>query len=508
MFSKRLLNMLICVLASAGILKAQRIVYSEPDRDDNRRMNFEVIGKVNGNFLVYKNIRTKNWVTLFDNDMKEISKVEQDYLPNDRLINIDFFPYNDFFYAIYQYQKRNTVYCEAVRINGNGKKISEVMELDTSHIGFAANNKIYSVISSEDKSKIMVFKINSRNKERYLVTTNLFDDSLRLLKRSTLTMNMEDHNEYLDEFNVDNSGDFVFTKFYRQNNDNISRAAMVIKPANADSFFIKDLDIEKKYLDELHIKVDNYNNRYFLTSFYYKERRGNIEGFYFYVWDKQTSQPSMEQTVILGEELRKDARGDANLKMAFNDYFIRNIIVKKDGGFIIGSEAFYTTSRYNSWNRWDYLYGSPFLSPLDYYYYTPYYNSLWYRSRFYNNSQNVRYHADNIVILSFDKNGKLQWNNVISKEQYDDETDDLISYQLMNTGGQLHFLFNMEERRINLLNDYTVAPGGEINRNPTLKNLDKGFEFMAKYGKQVSSHQMIIPCLYRNNICFARIEFN
>jgi hypothetical protein len=282
----------------------------------------------------------------------------------------------------------------------------------------------------------------------------------------------------------------------------------VIKYAQADSFFIKDLNIENRYLDELHIKVDNYNKRYFLTSFYYKERRGNIDGFYFYVWDKETNKAEMENTVTFGDELRRDARGESNIKMAFNDYFIRNIIIKKDGGFIIGSEAFYTTSRYNSWNRWDYLYGSPFYSPYDYYYYSPYYNSLWYRSRFYNSQQNVRYHADNIVILSFDKDGRLQWNNVIAKDQYDDETDDLISYQLMNTGGQLHFLFNMEERRINLLNDYAVSPDGEINRNPTLKNLDKGFEFMAKYGKQVSARQMIVPCLYRNSICFAKIEYN
>ncbi|TMI90343.1 MAG: hypothetical protein E6H06_17530 [Bacteroidetes bacterium] len=508
MVRKRLLFVLICGFAVGSILRAQKIVYSEPDRDDNRRMNFDVVGKVSGNFLVYKNIRNRNWITLFDNNMKAITKVEQAYLPNDRLINIDFFPYNDFFYAIYQYQKRNTVYCEAVKLDGSCKKLSDAIELDTTHIGFAANNKIYSVISSEDKSKIMVFKINSKNRERYLITTSLFDDSLHLLKKSALSMPMEDHNDYLDEFNVDNDGDFVFTKFSRQNSDMISRAAMVIKSAQADSFFIKDIDIEKRYLDELHVKVDNFNKRYFLTSFYYKERRGNIDGFYFYVWDKQTATPEMENIVSFGDELRRDARGDANLKMAFNDYFVRNIIIKKDGGFIIGSEAFYTTSRYNSWNRWDYLYGSPFMSPLDYYYYSPYYNSLWYRSRFYNNPQNVRYHADNIVILSFDKTGKLQWNNVIAKEQYDDETDDLISYQLMNTGGQLHFLFNMEERRINLLNDYTVAPGGEINRNPTLKNLDKGFEFMAKYGKQVSSHQMIIPCLYRNNICFAKIDFN
>jgi hypothetical protein len=268
-----------------------------------------------------------------------------------------------------------------------------------------------------------------------------------------------------------------------------------------------DLGIEKKFLDEVHVKVDNIHKRYFLASFYYKERRGNIDGFYYCVWNKLSGKTEMENAITFGDELRRDAKGDANLKMAFNDYFIRNIIVKKDGGFVIGSEAFYTTSRYNTWNRWDYLYGSPYYSPYDYYSYSPYYNSSWYRSR-YSNAQNVRYHADNIVILSFDKDGNLQWNNVISKEQFDDDTDDLISYQLMNTGTQVHLLFNMEERRVNLLNDYTVTPGGQISRNPTLKNLDKGFEFMAKYGKQVSAHQMIFPCLYRNTVCFAKIEFN
>jgi hypothetical protein len=507
MFRKGLLFLLVGVLIISSAI-GQKIVYSEPDKDDSRRMDFEVVGKIGGNFLVYKNIRNKNWITVFDNSMKAIAKVEQTYIPNDHFINVDFFPYNEFCYAIYQYQKKNVVHCVAVKIDGNGKKISELIELDTTHVGFSANDKIYSAISSEDRSKIMVFKINSKNKERYLITTNLFDDSLRIQKRTVMVMPMEDRNEYLDEFYVDNEGDMVFTKFYRQNSDIVSRASMVIKQAQADSFLVKDLDIEKRYLDELHIKVDNFNKRYFLTSFYYKERRGNVDGFYFLIWNKEAASVDMERTVVFGDELRKEARGDANIKMAFNDYFIRNIITKRDGGFIIGSEAFYTSSRYNSWNRWDYLYGSPFYNPFDYYSYSPYYNSMGYRSRYYGSSQNVRYHADNIVILSFDKEGQLQWNNVISKGQYDDNTDELISYQLMNTGGLLHFLFNMEEKRANLLNDYTVAPGGDINRNPTLKNLDKGFEFMAKYGKQVSAHQMIIPCLFRNSICFAKIDFN
>lgn len=486
---------------------AQKIVYSEPEKDDSRRMDFEIIGKVSGNFLVYKKIRSKAYVAVLNQDMEQIGKEEQDYLPDDRLINVDFFPYSDFSYVVYQYQRRNVVYCDVVKIDGTGKKASDVISLDTTHIGFAANNKIYSTITSEDKSKIMVFKINSRNKSRFVITTLLFDDKLNLSKRSVFTMPMEEHNDYLDEFNVDNEGDLVFAKFNRNNNETINSTNLIWKQANSDT--VTNIDVPQKdiLLDEIHIKVDNVNKRYFLTSFYYKQKRGNIEGFYFYVWDKQTKYPVLENSVVLGDELRKEARGDANTKMAFNDYFIKNIIIKKDGGFLINTESFYTTSRYGSWNRWNYLYGMPY-SSWDYYsVYSPYYSTWWWRSR-YDNSQNVRYHADNVTILSFDKNGTMQWSNVIHKEQFDDDGDDRISFQLANTGGQLHYIFNMDEKRTLLLNDFTLAPDGQINHNPTLKNLDRGYEFLPKYGKQVSYNQVIIPCFFRNYICFAKIEFN
>jgi hypothetical protein len=318
---------------------------------------------------------------------------------------------------------------------------------------------------------------------------------------------MEEREDFLDEFNVDNDGDFVFAKFNRNNNETINSTNLVWKKADEDT--ITNIEVPHKdiLLDELHVKIDNVNKRYFLTSFYYKQKRGNIEGFYFYVWDKQTQLPALQNSVVLGDQLRKEARGDANMKMAFNDYFIKNVIVKKDGGFLINTESFYTTSRFNSWNRWNYLYGMPY-STYDYYTtYSPYYSTWWWRSR-YDNAGNMRYHADNVTILSFDKEGKLQWSNVIHKEQYDDDGDDRISFQLANTGGQLHYIFNMDEKRTLLLNDFTLSPSGQISHNPTLKNLDRGYEFLPKYGKQVSATQVIIPCFFRNYICFAKIEFN
>ncbi|MGE5518855.1 MAG: hypothetical protein ACM3VS_02930 [Candidatus Dadabacteria bacterium] len=503
-FCKLLTSVLFLLTTISGF--TQKIVYSEVDNDDSRRMTFEIIGKVSGNFLVYKNNRNKNFISVYNNEMEQIGKEEQEYL-TDRVINIDFIPYPDFAYLVYQYQKKNVIYCEAVKVDGNGKKISDIISLDTTHIGFAANNKVYSTINSEDKSKIIIFKINSRNKSNYIVTSLLFDQKLDLLNRSRFDMPMEEYHDYLDEFNVDNDGDFVFTKFNRNTNETINNTALIWKPAMADTFSSINVQDEKVFFDEPHIKVDNYNKRYFITSFYYTKRRGNIEGFYFYAWDKQTKQPTLNNSLVLGEELRSEAKGDdANIKTAFNDYFIRNIIIKKDGGFVINTESYYTTSRYNSWNRLNYLYGMP-LSMYDYYSpYSPYYNSWYWRYR--DNNQNVRFHANNITILSFDKNGALQWNSVVHKDQYDDQSEERISYQTMNTGGQLHYLFNIDEKAALLLNDFTLSPDGELNHNPTLKNLDRGYEFMPKYGKQVSSYQMILPCYYRNNICFAKIEFN
>lgn len=505
---KSLLTILVLVFACNAVT-AQKIVYSEPDKDDSRRMDFEIAGKIGGNFLIYKNTRGKNWITVLNNDMQELDRVEQDYVPdNDRMINVDFFPYQDFCYMVYQYQKKNVVYCMASKIGPDGKKFGNLFQIDTTHLGFAANNRIYSVLSSEDKSKIIVFKINSRNRHNYIMTSLLMDQNLTLLKRSVMSLPMEERNDYINDFFIDNDGDLVFSKFFRTSNDNISKAAFVVKHAMADTLIFKELKIEKTWLDEIHIKVDNYNKRYILTSFYFNERRGNIDGIYFYVWDKKTQQPYIEKAVEFASEFRKEARGDASVKMAFNDYFIRDIITRRDGGFIIAGECYYTTSRFNNWNRWDYLYGSPYMNSFNNnYYYSPFFSNYYMRTRMGGNSA-MRFHADNIAVLSFDGEGTPEWSNIIGKSQYDDESDDLISYEIMNTGGQIHFLYNQQERRSNLLSDYSISPAGEVTRNPTLKNLDKGYEFMPKYAKQVSARQMIVPCLYRNYICFAKIDYS
>jgi hypothetical protein len=490
--------------------QVQQILYSDPEREDGQRTNFEIIGKINGNFLIFKNNNSSNAISIYNTDMKLLNRAELSFMP-ERYINVDFIAYPDYFYIIYEYQHKNIVHISAVKLDGQCKKLGEPVELDTTQIGFAANNKIYTTIASEDKHRILVFKINSKNPKSYLFTMFLFDQDLGLIDRHRTGLPMEDKNELFSDFLVDNEGEMVFAKYERSgSNDYVSKVSVVTRPPMSDSFLIRDLGTGDRILDEIKIKVNNHSKQFILTGFYYQQRRGNIEGVYSVLWDKATNSKAGEKALPFPEDLRAVAKSsDASLKMAFNDFFIKHIVTERDGGFMLVSESLYTTSGASSFNRWDYYspaYGGPVYGAGAY---NPYYNPYGPYGRT-NYGVSTRYHAENILVLNFDKNGGLEWSSVIPKSQFNDGSENTISTEMFNTGGEIHFLFNQYEKGVGthtLLADQSVSPDGKVSRYPTLKNLDKGYQFMPRYGKQVSGWEAIVPCLYKNYLCFAKIDF-
>lgn len=506
---------MILAFCLAGISAyTQKINYSEPEREDTRRTNFEIIGRVGGNFLVFKNNRGENDISVYDYNMKLLNRVHHTD-PNDRWINVDFVSYPDFAWMVYQLQRKNMVYCYAVKIDGNGKRLTNPIELDTTRIGWSASNKIYSLIFSEDKQQIMLFKINNRDPSNFLITTLLFDAQMQLRYKHHIGIPMEERNEYFTDFLIDNEGDFVFAKFVRRSgSDYTSDVVLVTKKSDQESFRQYPIPLTDQYLDAINIKLDNSNRRIILNSFYYSQRRGHVDGLRYWIWGKDSLDLLVQRELSFNEEMRKMAKGpDANLKSAFNDYIITKLITRKDGGYIVVSEAAYTTSRGNVYDRWgNRLWNNPWLSPMDYYYWSPYYSpySSFYWDRWnYGRGfqQGTRYHSENVFLMSFDPQGNLEWSNAIPKNQFDDESDALISHLVFVSGNELQLLFNLYERRNLLLNNQGVKPDGTINRYPTLKNLDRDIEFMPRFGKQVSTKVVIVPCLSRNTLIFAKIEF-
>ena len=492
-----------------AISSAQRVIYSEPQREDNRDINFDIIGKLKNNVLVFKNARWKYAVSVYNlDDMTLKERVDLDFIP-DKAFNVDFVAYPDYFYFIYQFQRKGIVYCMGAKMDAEGHPVGEPVQLDTTHVGALGDNKIYSTINSEDKKKIMIFKIQKKN-EQFNFATLLFDDQLQLLHKSRFVYDYDDRNDVYGEFLLDNNGNMVFAKSVKTGSrSNISSLYLLTKGATSDTLSIKPIDLRQMFIDEVKMKIDNVNKRYLLNSFYYSEKRGNIEGMFSSIWDVAGDSVYANVFTKLEDSIRQEAKIKGNFKFVFNDFFIRNILLKKDGSYLIAAEDYSTQTSGNNWgwNRWDYLYGSPYLSPYyNYYYYSPGYGYYRPYSRF-NSNQNTRYYCDNVLLLDVSKDGVVQWSKVINKEQYADDSDNYLSFSTFITGSEIHFLYNIIEKRDKLLSDQTVSAAGTVRRNPTIKNIERGYEFMPKLSKQIGARQIIIPVTFRNQICFARIDF-
>ncbi|HMP92250.1 MAG TPA: hypothetical protein PKD90_05220 [Phnomibacter sp.] len=491
--------------------QAQKVEVSQPDRNEARQTNFEIIGKYADRYLVYKNYRNNNYISVYNDKMELVENVQMPYMPN-RLIEATFLSYPTHSYLFYQYNQKGIVHAMMVKLGPDGKNLTEPIELDTTQVNTSNDVKVYSITPSDDKNRIMVFKVNSRNEKRYLFKTFLYDRDMNLLHSTQrLGLEMRDRNDYLTDFYLDNEGNLVFGRGLRSGpTENIAKFYLVQKPAKADTFSFSELTFDNISLDEVKLRIDNYNNRYLFTGFYYRGRKANIEGISNAVYEKKSGQWIIKNIIPLDGQLREDARGQNSSKNSFDDYYIREINIRSDGAFLLSAEALYQTSRGGNFNRWNNMY-SPWMTPMDFYRWggwSPYGAWGWGSPWGWGGNNITRYHADNIVVLAFDKEGKLLLSNTIYKSQFDDNNDAMVSYQSINTGNGLQFLYNEYDKRGSgvVMSYQTLTPEGRVIRNPTIKGLSRDYSFMPKYARQVALRTVIVPCLFRNSLCFARLE--
>ncbi|MFT3904207.1 MAG: hypothetical protein QM727_13610 [Niabella sp.] len=533
---KRFFLSVFLLLAIFSIADAQHIIYADDNKSDVQRMNFEIIGKLANNYLIYKELKNNTRISVYDEVMHLVEEVPVTIFPQKAsLLDVAFFPYRSHAYLIYQYQTGDIVYCEAARVEANGRILEQPTVLDTTHISYTTKGKIYNVITNNDKSRLLVFKINRRDRSLYKASTLLVDNSLAPLHRGQFTIPIDNEKgERLGGYSLSNDGDFIFTKYTRLKSGNIAESSLAVAGAGTDGFETypigNSIGIDQLFLDDIKIKVDDVNKRVLLASYFSQSKKGNIDGIYVAAFGKNGNR-DFERTITFTEELKKKVKSRSSVREAFNNQFINQIITQDNGAFTISSEALYTSN--NNWDRWGFwgpgMYAGWGFGPgwgwggwgswgwgpgwggywSPYYYYSPfYYRSYWWGGwgpwggGLYDRGWS-KFHADNVAILSFDKNGLLQSDNVIVKRQDDTETDGTISYQVMNTEDGTYFLLN-NSGKVSELECIALGNDGSLHKSGSIEAKTKRLDFMPRYGKQVGSTEMIVPYLYKKNIGFSK----
>ena len=494
-------------VTTADVCIAQTITYSEIEKADSRNMNFEILGNFSNNYLIYKNLNRRQNLTIYDNKMSIKEEIKLDFI-SDRTYNIDFITYPDHFLVVWQFEKGNTIYCKAASMNGAGKLMGVVMDLDTTKQGVFSNKTSYSFSWSEDKKKLLLYKIQTKS-DVYNQLTKVYDENFTLLDSSRITLTYNDNREDFGDLQIDNEGTVLFTKIKENaRQEYVNTLEIFFKKLKAQQLITVDIPLDKQLIQDPLIKIDNLNKNYIINTFSYKKNGGNVDGILTAIINRDSLKLTKKTINIFDDSLRSKLSGKPDWRTAYDNLNIRNIILKKDGGFIALTEEYYKQRRFGNnfndgYNNFNSRY---FNSYSDYYLYNRGYYG-YYRPFNDGNGRDVVYNYNDIINFSFNKDLKLQWSSVINKTTSDVENDNFLSFTNLNAGGEIYFLFLQKDNNRQILSNHALQPDGNTKRYATLKGREAGYNFMPRLSRQTGAKQMIVPCIVRNNIAFAKIDF-
>ncbi|MBA3827633.1 MAG: hypothetical protein H0X33_01735 [Taibaiella sp.] len=481
----RLIAVLAICMSSMSIAQAQDVVYSPYEKFDFRGGDFFVVGKIGGRIYAYRGSVEGYFLDAYNDSMERVATVVLDFFPP-KIYDVRFIPYANQIIVLYQGIEGNKITLYGALLDGTGRLKKTPVVLDNAKTGlFGPTRTYFSYAFSEDKKYVVAFSARDKGKV-FEFEGKWIDDQLNVVQRSKASYKADNDVQH-GEAMVGNDGNVYLPLYTPVGTKQYSDQAWLLSLKQNDTKFTTiQLPLSKAYAASLFMKVDNVNNRIYAGGFYSEKKAGSYQGVLFGYYDMAGGQFQNVKTIAFDEKLINET-AQHNKKHAFDNYQVKQIIVKNDGGFVMLSEEYFINARTS------YTPGFGTYS----FYYNPYM------------SQSIReYHYDDVMALSYDGQGNRQWDAFIYKNQYSIEDGGLFSsYILLNTGGSLGFLYNDFRENGSGVQLATIDGDGKVNGHSFGASGGDNPDWMPRSGKQVSAREIVVPCLHKKQICFAKVIF-
>ena len=464
---------------------AQEVIYSPYEKFDLRSGDFSVIGKIGNRIYTYRATQDGFYLDLYNDSMEKTAMVLLDFFPK-KIYETKFVAYADRILTLYQALEGNKVVQYAALLDQNGRLLKGPLHITSERTGILGPTRDYlSSTVSDDKTQIVVYSIEEKGRELQFSGVWL-DDQLNINHRATTSFKAE--NDLMKgEPVVSNDGSLFLPAFTPTGSRNFSdQLWLLMLDKGSRRFRSQEMPLNDLYITSAFIKLDNYNKRVYTSGFYSDKKNGNYEGV-IYAWYEMADSSFQNRRVLAFSERRREATGERNLRRAFNNFQIRQLIVKKDGGFVLISEDYSVNLRTNmpGWGGYYSFYYGPFMN------------------------QTIReYIYNDIFALSYDGSGNLEWHSFVRKSQYSQEDAGLFSsYALINTGGSLGFLFNDFNTRGSKIQLASMDAQGNVDMHSLAAGTDNDPDWLPRSARQTGLKELVVPCLRRRQLCFAKIVF-
>lgn len=475
----------IILLFVSSVLSAQTVLYSDYESYDTRNSDMAIVGKVNGVLYTYRSSGTDYFLDAYDDQMHKQATVVLDFFPQ-KIYGIRFIPLEQSILVLYQEQAGTKIIQYAAMLDAKGLLQKMPVKIDEQRISFfgASNKTFFSSAISENKQHLLIYSARPHNTKLRFAGYWIDVASMKLIKR--IKANYEaDQMLSIGAGLMSNKGQFYLPMYTLIGNRDYSDEYALLRLQMDDLNFKKyELDIADKYLAHPFQKIDQINNQIHFASFYSSQKNGNNEGLAAASFDMDSSRFVLGRFIPFEQSLKNETRAHRGDR-ALNDYKINQLIIKNDGGFVVAAEESFVVVRNN------YMPGMGFYS----FYYTPIISQAIHE-----------FHFNAILVLSYNANGINEWHTFLRKEQYSQEDGGLFSsYAILNSGGGLGFLFNDFNARRSRIQLASLSSDGKLSMGFMDKGANDDPDWLPKLGKQVDNREIVVPCLHKRQICFAKI---
>lgn len=500
MSPKRLFNTLLFVfLASSSPSFSQSIKWSSELKDNNKMQYMLILGANDeGNFYVLRSnmsLDNKNERSGFRNRSymlqfftaelslkweKEIkTSYEDGHISDLQLIN------NKIIVTSYLYDKKSKIYYfYTQRLDDNGKWEGEPFALDNIASQYMDENNKPQLINSHDQT-LIAFSYRKIEKESKTQSYNviLLDTNFIVKYKKEIAVSYAENIFVPTDFAVSNQGSFYILGIHYLTEKKVKAPDQSFYELYGYNNLLqgvvnKEIKIENKFLTDVGLSIDNINKSIVAAGFYSEKSLYSTAGVFYY----SISEDSLKETKTINSpfspEYLQQFLNDKKENRELVNYSIDHLKVRKDGGVGIIAESYYESNR----------------SYFDYYMQS-------YISHYY-------YHYGNVMVLSINPDGKILWNNVITKDQNSiDDNGYYSSYYCAVTGGRLVAIYNKYiEDASSVLISYIDA-GGNQNTSVLFNEIDK-ITIIPQSGKQIDDETLILPAYKQNKFYLVQITFD
>ncbi len=478
----------LLLLPAAG--SGQSMAVSEAEKISSSFLNYRVLGKNESGILVYKHKRDRELIETYNANMAlvrrktletgaELSESVTLLLMHDGSL-IHFYVVKD----------RKTQYLRAQILDDKLVDRGQAMAIDSASRRDDGQWDEFYIRHSEDRKRVLVFRQNVRSGETESLSLRVYNPVMEELMSDELVLLGDDRKMILHDGYLSNEGDVAFVQLRddsKQRSENLPHIAVHIRPGSLGLF--RRLDFQERpewSMREIAFRWDAINKRLVGAGFYAEAGRSFASGVLFLAAESEGLWYARSYTPFSPELVKSLTGNSSRRREEIPFYDIQELIVRSDGGIVLISEFINETSESYEFTDYD-----------------PYYGGYRTSTRY------INYHEyEDILLLMFNPDGSLGWEDVIRKKQISREDRGRnSSFALLNARRQLFFIFNEDISYNTNVLQYNMDTRGAINRHTMFNANSKELMLVPRRARQVSGNEIIIPSIYKNNLAFVKISY-